>query len=74
MAADEAAHQRKKDYLEVRAQSLIRGAIVILLLAVAAGCLFVILVPGYASSTVDRAIGILVAIVSGFVGYLTGRK
>lgn len=74
MAAEEAAHIRAKELSEISAQNWVRGVIVALLMVVAASCLVVILAPGYAPSTVDRSIGILVAIVSGFVGYLTGKK
>ena len=73
MAAADAAHAREKELIELKRQGRILNAGLILLFVVAGGCLVVMLVPGYPVTTTDKALGILVAIVSGFIGYLAGQ-
>lgn len=70
---DDANHARRKELIELQRQSITQVVILAVLLVVVAACLWVMVRPGYPTSTIDKAIGILVAIVSGFVGYFTGQ-
>ena len=70
---DEAAHTRQKELLDLRRQMALQSVVLVILLIVVAACLWVMVRPGYPATTTDKAIGILVAVVSGFVGYVTGQ-
>jgi hypothetical protein len=70
---EERAHNQKKELDEIRRQSTGQMVAMGLVVVVALGCLVVVVWPGYPAATADKALGILVAIVGGFVGFITGQ-
>lgn len=70
---DAAGHKRRLEFIDEIRRSVFQGVILVVLALVVVGCLWVVVRPGYPATTTDKALGILIAIVGGFVGYITGQ-
>jgi len=73
MALDKAAHERRKELDEIRRQTLGQAIAMIIVVAIAVGCLWVIVSNKYPPTTVDKASAALLLILGGFIGFITGQ-
>lgn len=66
-------YEQKKERDEIRRQTIGQALAMVLVVLVALDCLRVIVSNRYPTTTVDKAAAVLLLILGGFVGYITGQ-